>query len=132
MEIKYGQNLGDGAFLLHFGTKSPYFPRFSKRVSSSNLDTNPCRAPPAWCPEWSRADRYPGHHRDPGRIGGRASHLARPEMANHAIAAGEDVVGRRFGIVLADIVARVVAGKIRIDFCATSSRALSWPRSAER
>src|SRR5258707_7998656 len=62
MEIKYGQNLGDGAFLLHFGTKSPYFPRFSKRVSSSNLDTNPCRAPLAWCPEWSRADRYPGHH----------------------------------------------------------------------
>src|SRR6478736_578239 len=45
-------------------------------------------------------------------IGHHAAHLAGPEVADGAVAAGEHAVAGYIGIIAADIVARVVAGGI--------------------
>src|SRR6476620_5169697 len=48
-------------------------------------------------------------------VGGCRSHFARPEMADGAVAARENVVAGRIGIMRGDVIARVVARPIRID-----------------
>src|SRR5689334_12495283 len=49
-------------------------------------------------------------------IGGARSHFPGPEMANAAVASREHGVARRVGIASRDIIARKIAGHVRIDF----------------
>src|SRR5437762_9630410 len=49
-------------------------------------------------------------------IGRARSHFNGPEVTDRAIAARKDVIGRHVSIFPADVIARVVPGKIRTDF----------------
>ena len=105
----------------------------SRRRDSRASGTSRRRGPRGWCRGGARAGRGPGRRGGPGR--GRPSSpeiSPGPEVADGAVAAGEDGVARHVGVLGADVGAGERRRSGRSRPAAASSRAPLRTRRAAR